>query len=599
MGTLRLAMTRKTPPAPAPAAAPASPGRRRLFLVITLLFPLLLAAAAEGVLRLAGVGALEPLFVPVEAAPGFLQPNPAAVQRFFPDPRRAPDVSIDTTWFPAARAPGTLRIFVQGESSAAGFPYGRWASPAALLQQRLQRTYPDRNVEVINTGMAAVTSYVLLDFADEIIAQQPDAVIIYTGHNEYLGIGGVGSTLASARSPTLARSIATLRRLHLYRSLERALASLGPTADPLAAREGTLMSRVAAERSIPLGSPLYQQGVIQFRGNLERLLRRYRAAGVPVFIGTLASNERDQPPFASAPPEAGEDSALVRFERARTLEADGDYAAARTEYLAASDRDELRFRAPQAFNAVIRETAAATGATVVDVQAAFAAASSNGIIGAELMLEHVHPNVEGYFQLASAYFPDLVQWAGPAAFVVDDATARREIPVTEVDRLSGEYRVVMLKNDWPFVPERRPTTLPASTTRIEVIAQSWFAGHLTWADAMKEALAAYQQDSNHVEAARVAVNLADAFVNAAEAQYTAGRLLLRAEQPERGLHFLRRAVAIDEAKADYRLSLAQAQFMLGRPDDSIATLEAILERHPGDSRAQYWLEEMRRAAQAR
>ena len=131
MGTLRLAMTRKTPPAPAAAATTASPGRRRLFLVITLLVPLLLAGAAEGLLRLAGVGALEPLFIPVEAAPGFLQPNPAAVQRFFPDPRRAPDVSIDTTWFPAAKAPGTLRIFVQGESSAAGFPYGRWASPAA------------------------------------------------------------------------------------------------------------------------------------------------------------------------------------------------------------------------------------------------------------------------------------------------------------------------------------------------------------------------------------------------------------------------------------------------------------------------------------
>ena len=288
-------------------------------------------------LRLTGVGALEPLFVPVEVGPGFLQPNPAAVQRFFPDPRRAPDVSIDTTWFPAAKAPGTLRIFVQGESSAAGFPYGRWASPAALLQQRLQRAYPDRNVEVINTGMAAVTSYVLLDFADEIIAQQPDAVVVYTGHNEYLGIGGVGSSLASARSPTLARAH---RRscggcISTARSSAHS-ASLGPggrTRSP--ARDGTLMSRVAAERSIPLGSPLYEQGLAQFRGNLERLLQRYRAAGVPVFIGTLASNERDQPPFASAPPEAGDGSALARFERARQLEASGDIAAARAEYLAA------------------------------------------------------------------------------------------------------------------------------------------------------------------------------------------------------------------------------------------------------------------------
>jgi len=215
------------------------------------------------------------------------------------------------------------------------------------------------------------------------------------------------------------------------------------------------------------------------------------------------------------------------------------------------------------------------------------------------MLEHVHPNVEGYFQLASAYFPQLVQWAGPAVVVVDDATARVEIPVTEVDRLHGEYRVAMLKNDWPFVPQRRPTALPPPMTRIEEIAQSWFAGRVSWLQAMKEALVEYQQQANHAEAARVAVNVADAIVNNAESQYTAGRLLLQAEQPERGLHFLRRAVAIDGAKVEYQLSLAQAQFMLGRPDESIVTLEAIIARHPEDTRAKYWLDEMRRAAQSR
>jgi hypothetical protein len=320
-------MKRKTPPAPAPVETAPAPARRRAFLAITLLAPLLLLLGAEAALRLAGIGALEPLLIPVPKAEGFLQPNPAAVQRFFPDPRRAPEVSIDTTWFPAEKAPGTLRIFVQGESSAAGFPYGRWASPAALLQQRLQRAYPEREVEVINTGMAAVTSYVLLDFAEEIIAQRPDAVVIYTGHNEFLGIGGVGSSLASASSPALARTIATLRRLHLYRALERGLGSLGSGADPLATREVTLMSRVAAERSIPLGSTLYERGVEQFRGNLDRLLAIYQAAGIPVFIGTLASNERDQAPFASGDDPA--DSARARFERGRALEAAGDYAAAR------------------------------------------------------------------------------------------------------------------------------------------------------------------------------------------------------------------------------------------------------------------------------
>lgn len=566
--------------------------KRNLLLAITLLVPLALFGGAELALRAAGIGRLEPLFVPAPDAPGYLQPNPAAVQRFFPDPRQAPAVSIDTTWFPEHKAEDTVRIFVLGESSAAGFPYGRWASPAALLQQRLQRMYPDRRIEVVNTAMAAVTSYVLLDFADEIIEHEPDAVVIYTGHNEYLGIGGVGSSLASARSPALARTIAGLRRLHLYRSIERLLASVGG-GDELPRHDGTLMARVAAERSIPLDSPLYRRGLEQFRGNLERLLRKYREAGVEVFIGTLASNERDQPPFASVSPDEVEASAIARYRDAQRLAAAGEFAAARIEYLAAKDRDELRFRAPESFNELIRELATASDSRLVDVQRALASASRDGIIGADLMLEHVHPNAEGYFRLASAYVPAMTRWLGPPSVAVDDETARREMPLTEVDRLHGEYRVAVLKNDWPFVPVRRATTIPPPANRIEEIAQAWFAGQSSWMQAMNDALAEYQRTGNFAEAARVAVNLADAVVTSAEAQYTAGRLLLRAESPARGLHYLQRAVELDGASVEIRLSLAQAQFMLGNVAGSIATLEAILAAHPEDSRAKYWLAEMR------
>jgi len=566
--------------------------KRPLFLAITLLLPLAVLGAAEAVLRVAGIGALEPLFVPVPEAAGLLQPNPAVVQRYFPDRRRAPEVSIDTTWFPAQKAPGTVRIFVQGASTAAGFPYGRFASPGALLQQRLQRAYPDRNVEVIDTGMAAVTSYMLLDFADEIIAMQPDAVVVYAGHNEYLGIGGIGSTYASAQSPAIARAIAQLRRLHLYHALERAIGSLGAGPDPLQSGDGTLMSRVAAERSIPLGSPLYERGIEQFRGNLERLIEKYRAAGIPVFVATLACNERDQPPFASG---EGADSADARFQRARAFEQTGDFAAARTEYLAAKDRDELRFRAPEAFNEVIRAAAAARGAVVVDVQAALAGAATNGIIGSELMLEHVHPNVEGYFRLASALFPALVQQLGTTAVAVDDDTARRELPLTEVERLHGEYRVTMLRNDWPFVAERRAVTLPPPATREEEIAQSWLAGRLDWLGAMNEALAWYEQQGNFAEAARVAVNLADAVINDAARQYAAGLLLLKADGAARGELYLRRAVALDGQNVQYRLSLAQSHFMQGRVQQSIDALEAAAQLAPDDERVRYWLGEMRRA----
>ena len=566
--------------------------RQRLLLLITVLTPLLLLLLAEGVLRVAGVGAREPLFVPVASAPGYLQPNEAVIQRFFPDPRRAPRVAIDTQWFPAKKPAGTFRIVVQGESSAAGFPYGRWASPAALLQQRLQRMYPGRRIEVINTGMAAVTSYVLLDFADEILALEPDAVVVYAGHNEYLGVGGVGSSYVAAKSPALARTVAALRHLHLYRALERLVSSTGAAPPAESNADGTLMSRVARERSIPWDSPLYRQGLAQFRGNLDRLLRRYRSAGVPVLVGTLASNERDQPPFVST--VGGEDSAASHYGRARTLDAAGRYEAARAEYVAARDRDELRFRAPTAFNATIREVAPVAGAVVVEVERAFVAASRDGIVGADLMLEHVHPNVDGYFVLATAFVPALTAQLGVPQVAIDDATARREIPVTEIDRLAGEYRLQVLRNDWPFVERRRAWTPPPPASPIESLAQAWFNKRLTWADTMTNALSAYQQGGNTTEAVRVAVNLAEALVVQDNVQYAAGHLLLRSGAPERALPYLRRALQLNREPIEYALSLAEAQARAGQPAESVRTLEAILAAHPGEPRAQYWLSQLKK-----
>ena len=119
---------------------------------------------------------------------------------------------------------------------------------------------------------------------------------------------------------------------------------------------------------------------------------------------------------------------------------------------------------------------------------------------------------------------------------------------------------------------------------------------MTWIEAMNEALAWYQQQGNDTEAARVAVNLAEALVISAEAQAAAGRRLLTAGEPARGQRFLNRAVARDGDRVEYALSLAQSQFMQGNVAGSIATLEAARARHPGDSRVTYWIEEMRRAS---
>jgi tetratricopeptide (TPR) repeat protein len=159
----------------------------------------------------------------------------------------------------------------------------------------------------------------------------------------------------------------------------------------------------------------------------------------------------------------------------------------------------------------------------------------------------------------------MIRWLGPPRANVDDATARRELPVTEVDRLHGEYRLMMLKSDWPFVRARQPVTVPAATNRIEEIAQAWVIGRLNWLGAMEEALAWYQQQGNTTEAAR-------------------------------GEHYLRLAIALDGNRLEYRLSLAQSLYMQGRVRDAVVALEKTLELAPDDSRVKFWLGEMRREA---
>ena len=111
----------------------------------------------------------------------------------------------------------------------------------------------------------------------------------------------------------------------------------------------SLMRTVAGEKQIPLGGALYERGLEQLRSNLERLLARYAEAGVPVFIGTLACNERDHPPFDGGPAQgsAAEDSADAWFARARAFDAAGDFEAALRSFHAIANDSYLKAETTQ------------------------------------------------------------------------------------------------------------------------------------------------------------------------------------------------------------------------------------------------------------
>src|SRR5690606_37921936 len=151
-----------------------------------------------------------------------------------------------------------------------------------MLQHRLQQTFPARTIEVVNTAMDAVSSYTLLDLADEIIARQPDAVLVYAGHNEYYGALGVGSTESLGRFRGLVAAYLRLRRFRTVQLLRDALAGIAgrfASDDDGGGDGGTLMAKMAGDQAIPYGSPAYRLGLRQFRANLSALLAKYERAG--------------------------------------------------------------------------------------------------------------------------------------------------------------------------------------------------------------------------------------------------------------------------------------------------------------------------------
>ncbi len=606
---------------------PRAAGPRRLvFTGAMLLLPVLFFALLEGGLRLAGYGADYPLFVPIEGYPEYLVQNREVARRYFAQ-ETVPTALHDV--FDAEKGAREVRLFVQGGSTAAGFPFYHGGAFSRMLEHRLQQTFPERKIEVVNTAMAAVNSYTLLDFADEIIAQQPDAVLIYAGHNEYYGALGVGSTESLGRFRGLVNTYLRLRRFRTVQLLRDALAGavglVGGEAGE--AEQGTLMARMVGEQVIPYGSPEYALGLRQFRSNLSDLLATYERAGIPIFIATIASNERDQRPFETVFEADTDEAAWQRTYRAgvealrrgdaaaarraletavqtdslaadgfyalgRARETSGDTAAALPAYLAAKDRDALRFRAPEAFNRIIRDEAAAYGATLVDAQAAIRRAAPGGIVGKEHMLEHLHPTVDGTFLIADAFYDALrdAAFIGDWTRAVPDAEARRDLLLTPADSLVGLLRVRKLMGDWPFqprdAPRRRLDTLTVRT-EFDRIVRALYQSEETWLEATEELATYYEQEGDDRHAVQAREAMIASYPMLAEPYLGLAGLHLRAGRLDEAEHYFEEAARRDDTPVVPLSMLGAIALERGRTAEAIALLERSRDLDPVNPQTLY------------
>ena len=435
--------------------------RRRLvaFYGVALALPLLALVALELGLRYADYGGSLALFIaaPAEMAdePHWVT-NPKVAQRYFPRQGYSPRPRFEA--FLQQKPDNGYRVFVLGGSTAASWPYPANVSFSRMLRQRLADTFPDREIEVVNTAISAINSFTLVDFIDEVLAHEPDAILIYAGHNEFYGALGAASSQSVGQSRWLIRVYLALLRLKTVQLIRDGVnglvARLAPSGET---SHATLMGRMVGQEAIAFGSDTYETAKANYRANLREILAAAQAAGVPVLLSELVSNLRDHPPFVPLKDETGR-SAADYFTQGRRFDQAQQYGQARVAYLQARALDGLRFRAPDEFNEVIHAVAAEFGAPVVPMVEQFEQASPQGIIGSTLMLEHLHPNVEGYFLMSEAFYRAMwrqrlveTDWSRAQRWLLADY--RQRWPVTELDRALGRIRIINLTDHWPYPPK--------------------------------------------------------------------------------------------------------------------------------------------------
>ncbi len=506
-----------------------SPGKRRIFWFILVISPLLFLLLAELVLRVFDYGGNLSLVVTKEVmGKEYYTLNHDIARRYFSQPHISLPEPYDDI-FEVQKGPMTKRIFMLGESTMAGFPYDYTATAPLLLKNRLERLLPQFHFEVINAALSAVNSYTVVDFMKELVRYQPDAFVVYVGHNEFYGALGVGSTESLGKSGTFIRFYLGLENIRLFRLLRDGLVRFrGLFHREEIPTDASLMEALAGSQTIPYHGDDYREALYNFGENLRRMIAICSDRHVPLVLSTLTSNIRDQEPLSPLfSPDVTQDeqesydraislarsdiregnflqaerdcdsammidsmNATAHFMKGKCLDARQEYREAKHEYGLARDYDGLRFRASAEFNTLIRTLARSAGLPLADADSAFDRSSRDGIVGNNLMLEHLHPNFDGYLLLAKTFLRTIADhhlladqagwhWSND----LTDEAYKRDAGVTEFDLEAGRCKIQTLTSRWPFRREGTSAWHYQPRNLVQRIVQQYIQKKLSWSSA--------------------------------------------------------------------------------------------------------------------
>jgi tetratricopeptide (TPR) repeat protein len=254
-----------------------------------------------------GFSALQPLF---QVNNGMASVAPAKL-RFF-----------NAASFPVKKPAKSFRVFCFGGSTTYGHPFDGRTAFSRWLQDLINAASPDTTAEVINAGGISYASYRIVPLVRETLRYQPDLMVIYTGHNEFLERRTYAQLFDQGGTVVAMRSV--LEGFNTYQALKKMLvplvargtdaskpvppshAATGTRSDPVRQSNSVLEEEVTTILDRSAGLDLYHRdeefarGVVHhFAYNLRAMIRLCRNAGVPVILVEPPCNLKDFSPFKS------------------------------------------------------------------------------------------------------------------------------------------------------------------------------------------------------------------------------------------------------------------------------------------------------------
>ena len=344
--------------------------------------------------------------------------------------------------FAIQRQPNDFRIVCIGGSTVQGRPYGIETSFTTWLELSLQAMDSSRDWDVINCGGVSYASYRLVSIAKEMLRYQPDLIVLYTGHNEFLEDR---SFFVAKQAPGMvSHAFGQLNRLKSFQWLRQGIVDQ-PNPDGAEKGRPTLTSEVDALLDYQGGLENYhrdaewRRGMIQhFEFNLRRIIDLANRAQVPIVLVDPPMNLRDCPPFKNQSTDGLAEHELAKvqqlvsrasqvvdgqpmraielleqavaidprhagnhFQLATLYAQQTRYDDAKHHFQVALDEDVCPLRIIQPLSQVIQIVAANTNTPLVQARTEFEHLSDGAIPGNNLLCDHVHPSFLGHQVIAA------------------------------------------------------------------------------------------------------------------------------------------------------------------------------------------------------